>query len=106
VEFVYGSIRDGYQEFFVEHSGEIFAMLDDAFERLVESQSSGVDERKLLGTAQYLASSVFKKKIPPFGTTKFIWIINSTFNPKMTWGNLRNLFQEKPYWILGAAADI
>jgi SAM-dependent methyltransferase len=89
VKFVHDSIRDGYQEFFVEHFEQIFIMLDDAFERLVNSQSSGVDERKLLGTAQYLASSVFRKKDPAFWYNQIYMDYKRHIQPKNDLGQIK-----------------
>ena len=48
VEFVRASVKAGYVEFFGAHNDEVCGMVDQAFDRLSQSQSDGVDPGELV----------------------------------------------------------
>lgn len=60
VDFVHASVKTGYVEFFQNEVEHVKSMLDEAFNRLAQSQSDAVDPAKLVEAASFLLENTFR----------------------------------------------
>ena len=61
VDFVHASVRTGYLEFFRTQIEQVNRMLDEAFDRLAQSQRDAVDPKKLVEVTSLLLDNSFRK---------------------------------------------
>lgn len=95
VEFVRASVKAGYLEFFGAHSDQVCRMVDDAFDRLSQSQSDGVDSDQLVEATSALLDDTFRKSDPSFWFNRIYHHYKTQTKPENDFQRLQKLLPGK-----------
>ena len=91
VDFVRSSVKAGYLEFFGAYSDEVCGMVDDAFDRLSQSQSARVDPERLVNVTSELLEDTFRKSDPSFWFNRIYHQYKTQTKPEADFHRLQKL---------------
>src|SRR5450432_2894838 len=91
VEFVRGSVKAGYLEFFGAHGDEVCGMVDHAFDRLARSQQHGVEPDELVKVTSALLNDTFRKSDPSFWFNRIYHHYKTQIKPEADFQRLQKL---------------
>jgi SAM-dependent methyltransferase len=91
VEFVRGSVKAGYLEFFGAHGDEVCGMVDHAFDRLARSQRDGVEPDELAKVTSALLNDTFRKSDPSFWFNRIYHHYKTQIKPEADFQRLHKL---------------
>src|ERR1700690_3539649 len=91
VDFVRSSVKAGYLEFFGAYSDEVCGMVDDAFDRLSQSQSARVDPERLVNVTSELLEDTFRKSDPSFWFNRIYHQYKTQTKPEAYFHRLQKL---------------
>lgn len=95
VEFVRGSVKTGYREFFGAYSDEVCRMVDHGFDTLSRSQADGVDPERLVKATSTLLEDTFRKSDPAFWFNRIYHQYKTQAKPEADFQRLQRLLPGK-----------
>jgi SAM-dependent methyltransferase len=91
--FVKESVKAGYAEFFAERTGEAGALVDQAFERLAQSQRGRVDPQALQDAGALILASLFRKGDGSFWFNQTYHRYKAQIKPEIDFEQLKELIR-------------
>src|SRR5713101_7850720 len=91
VEFVRGTVKAGYLEFFGENSAKVCGMVGRAFDRLSQSQRDRIDPDQLVKVTSALLEDTFKKSDPSFWFNRVYHQYKTQTKPAIDFEQLQKL---------------
>jgi SAM-dependent methyltransferase len=91
VEFVIATTKAGYREFFDAANGQVYAMVDSAFEKLSRSQQDGVNTGQLVDVTSELLEHTFRKADPSFWFNRVYHCYKTQTKPETDFQQLQKL---------------